>query len=273
MPSGPAPTCGRCRGRWTPRIATPRCGCTSRTSTITRSTRPAVGSVAIVAGMRAWTIIVSSTRPATAPSPRTCRKRVPSGSPPCSGKRRRTRLSIQICHQHMSRFFCPLIACCRCDMKRKKLKPRPVRKKLLRGKPPRTLAVHLLRPKPPAVLPRDKARPANNTTCDVYFSPNVPPAAPDVAGVVCHLSAEFSRGAEGSEGDQTFRWTHLLYVNADVDIRDTYPNAPANRVYVPDKNGTGFDIVFVEIVNRGTPAAYKRVFLDRRTPTWPTNEL
>lgn len=125
----------------------------------------------------------------------------------------------------------------------------------------------------PALPPRDKARPANNTTCDIYYSPNVPPAAPDVAGVTCTLLPNFQQGSEASEGDQTFRWTHVLYVDAGVDIRDSYPNAPVNRVYVPSKTGTGFNVVFVELVNRGTPGMYKRVFLSRLSVTFPTNEL
>jgi hypothetical protein len=85
--------------------------------------------------------------------------------------------------------------------------------------------------------------------------------------------ARFPQGQEASEGDVTFQWTHLLYLDADVDVRDSYPSAPSHRVYVPDQNGTGFDVVFVELVNRGTPASYKRVYLDRRSVTWPSNEL
>src|SRR5207237_168814 len=92
---------------------------------------------------------------------------------------------------------------------------------------------------PPAATQREAGRPANNTSCDIYFSPNVPPAAPDVAGQVCCLLPRFAAGSEASEGDQTFRWTHVLYLDAGVDVRDTYPNAPVHRVYVPDKNGTG----------------------------------
>jgi hypothetical protein len=125
----------------------------------------------------------------------------------------------------------------------------------------------------PALPVRDKARPANNTTCDIYYSPNVPPAAPDVAGIACTLIAHFEQGSATTEGDQTFRWTHILYVDATVDIRDSYPNAPVNRVYVPDKTATGFNVVFVELLNRGTPAMYKRVFLNRLSVTFPTNEL
>jgi hypothetical protein len=129
------------------------------------------------------------------------------------------------------------------------------------------------KPAPPGASVREKGRPANNTTCDIYISPNVPPSDPDTAGQPCALVARFQQGAEASEGDTELRWTHLLYLDAGVDVRDSYPNTPVNRVHVPDKDGTGFDVVFVETVNRGTPARYKRVFLDRRQPTWPTNEL
>ena len=135
---------------------------------------------------------------------------------------------------------------------------------------PKRKPVRVPKPKLPR---RDRARPANNTTCDIYHDPNVPPADPDVAGQACCLVARFHHGSEASEGDQTFRWTHLLYLDASVDVRDSYPNTPANRVYVPDQDGTGFDVVFVELVNRGKAARYKRVFLDRREVTWPTNEL
>jgi len=156
---------------------------------------------------------------------------------------------------------------------RKPKRPRPIRFKrppLPTGpghKPPHPGPRPL--PVPPGVLPREAGRPVANTTCDIYYSPN----APDVAAVPCNLSAEFEEGSEASVGNQTFRWTHLLYVDAAVDVRDSYPSNPANKVYVPDKNNTGFSVVFVELVNRGTPAAYKRVFLNRQAPTWPTSQL
>ena len=127
--------------------------------------------------------------------------------------------------------------------------------------------------KPPAVQQREKGRPANNTTCDIYFDPNAPPAAPDVAAVPCCLLPQFQMGSEHEEGDPTFRYSHLLYLASGTDIRDKYPNAPGNLVCVPDKTGTPFKVVFVELVNRGTPAAYIRVYLNRQAPTWPTQQL
>jgi hypothetical protein len=158
-------------------------------------------------------------------------------------------------------------------------KPAKVKFKRPLVRPPRQPQPHHPRlglpkiPLPPAVQPREQGLPAPNTTCDIYYSPNAPPAAPNVAGVACHLTARFVEGSEASVGSQTFRWTHLLYVTAAVDIRDTWPNVPANQVYIPDRNNTAFEVVFVELVNRGTAAAYKRVFLNRQTPTWPTGQL
>jgi hypothetical protein len=128
--------------------------------------------------------------------------------------------------------------------------------------------------KPPAgaAIPV-RGRPADNTTCDVYFGANAPPAGPDVAGIHCALLPAFNAGAESSEGDQTLRYTHVLTCNAGADIRDSYPAAPGNHVYIPDSSGTRFEVVFVELVNRGLASAYLRVYLDRQQPTWPTTQL
>lgn len=126
----------------------------------------------------------------------------------------------------------------------------------------------------PRLNRRRTPRPANNTTADFYLHGNTPPGTPDVAGIACALLARFADGQEASEGDTDFEWTHLLTCAATVDIRDVYPaSTNRHRVYVPDQDGTGFDVVFVELVNRGTATACKRVYLDRRAPPWPTNEL
>jgi hypothetical protein len=42
---------------------------------------------------------------------------------------------------------------------------------------------------------------------------------------------------------------------------------------VPDQNGTPFYVIFIEMVNKGTANVVKRVYLDRRAPTWPTNNI
>ena len=119
-----------------------------------------------------------------------------------------------------------------------------------------------------------------NTTCDIYRSGTAPPAAPSVAGVTCHLRPDWRGGQE--QGDRTtvvsnLTWTHALLVDAAVDIRDAYTGGLSattqDSVYVPDQNGTRFLVTFIERVFRGTPQDHKRVYLDRQTPSWPSNDV
>src|SRR5262249_28884507 len=120
---------------------------------------------------------------------------------------------------------------------------------------------------------------APNTTCDIYRAGNAPPAAPDVAVVPCVLSAAYDRGLEADEDVTAFRhkFPHALLVDAATDIRDAYSQGviagTADAVYVPDQNGTGFRVVFVERQQRGAAQDHKRVYVRRILPTWPTNEL
>lgn len=127
--------------------------------------------------------------------------------------------------------------------------------------------------RPVGSQPIVKPRPANNTTCDVYYNGVSPPAAASVAAVPCCLLPNFREGSEASEGDQAFRYTHVMTCSATVDIRDNYPTAPNSTLFVPDKTGNGWDIVFVETVNRGLPTVYKRIFLDRKSPVSFTGAL
>jgi len=70
------------------------------------------------------------------------------------------------------------------------------------GGPPRAI------PLPAGALPPAPAGlPAPNTTADLYVSPNAPPAAPDQAGVLVHLEAEFEMATQHSL-DPNFRWTN-----------------------------------------------------------------
>lgn len=117
-----------------------------------------------------------------------------------------------------------------------------------------------------------------NNTCDIYHSGVSPPAAPSVAGVACLLIPGFDRRTETGEGDAaTLRFTHTMLVDLLIDIRDAFNNfgvgATADTIYVPDKNGTPFLVVFVERLGRGTAHDYKQVYLDRKRPTWPTDNL
>ena len=50
-------------------------------------------------------------------------------------------------------------------------------------------------------------------------------------------------------------------------------DSPANHVYVPNKDGTCFEIVFVEVLERGKAGSFKRVYLERKSIPWPSEQL
>ena len=119
-----------------------------------------------------------------------------------------------------------------------------------------------------------------NTTCDIYRFGAMPPAAPSVAGVACYLRPDWRAGQEQGDrggGLAVIVWTHLLLVDAGVDIRDAYTGAMGrieqDTVYIPDQNGTAFKVNFIERVHRKEAEDHKRVYLDRQTPAWPTDEV
>jgi hypothetical protein len=119
-----------------------------------------------------------------------------------------------------------------------------------------------------------------NTTCDIYRAGRQPPQTPDVAGVNCFLQADWSGGQEHGEGrSATENYTHILYVDVAVDIRDAWgpvSTTQQDTVYIPDKNGTPFYVIFVERVFRGTANDSKRAYLQRYPGTvgiWPTENL
>jgi hypothetical protein len=126
---------------------------------------------------------------------------------------------------------------------------------------------------PGALPPAPLGLPAPNTTYDFYISPNDAPAAPDQSAIKVHLEAEFEMATQHSQLDPSFRWTHRAYVQDSEDVRDTWPAAPANKVYIPDKTGVAYTVVFVRVINRNTPSQYKRVFLKRQTVTWPSDNV
>jgi len=117
--------------------------------------------------------------------------------------------------------------------------------------------------------------PTTNTTCDIYRSGNNPPAPPDVPGVRCFLQPK------GTSTLTTQNYTHVMLVAPTTDIRDAYspgftPGAQADKVYVPNQNGTLFTVVLVRRAGRGTVLDHKQVLLLRTTGatiTWPTNDL
>ena len=88
------------------------------------------------------------------------------------------------------------------------------------------------------------------------------------------LEAAYEAGATGATG---LRYTHVLRADPTVDVRDGFndfgtPGA-ADQVAVPDAAGTAWDVVFVDRPQPGQAADVIRVFLCRRLPTYPTQEL
>ena len=108
-----------------------------------------------------------------------------------------------------------------------------------------------------------------NTTCDYFEDGHLPETdSPDLAAVPIFLDGDFMRGNLGID---KLRWTHLLKVKGNVEILAA--DSPANHVYVPNKDGTCFEIVFVEVLERGKAGSFKKIYLERKSITWPSEQL
>jgi len=108
-----------------------------------------------------------------------------------------------------------------------------------------------------------------NTTLDYFEGGHLPVTdLPSLESIPCFLDGDFMRGNLGID---KLHWTHLLQVAGDVEILAA--DSPANHVYVPDKDGTCFEIIFVEVIGRSRAGSFKRVFLERKAITWPSEEL
>lgn len=112
-----------------------------------------------------------------------------------------------------------------------------------------------------------------NTTCDIYRSGNAPPSSPAVAGAAIHITGNFTWRLEGGEGlAAELRYTHVMLVEAAVDVRDGFASFSSisgpDTVYVPDQNGIPLQVVFVERRQRGTAQDHKRVYLHRDRIDW-----
>src|SRR5436305_1644004 len=92
-----------------------------------------------------------------------------------------------------------------------------------------------------------------NTTCDVYRSSNSPPAAPDAAGVRIFLCEDVAEGARAKSIPAAV-WTHIALLDLSADVRHDpmTPFSPSDSIWVPDQNGTQFNVMLVVRVGRGT---------------------
>jgi hypothetical protein len=131
-----------------------------------------------------------------------------------------------------------------------------------------------------ALPPAPSGLPAPNITYDFFISPHAPQGNNPDTTSTGHLEAEFEMATQHSQLDPNFRWTHRMYVQDSDDVRDNFPAAPANTVYIPANGAandltqsTEFLVVFVGVLNRNTPQQYKRVFLKRQAPNWPTDYI
>ncbi len=127
----------------------------------------------------------------------------------------------------------------------------------------------------------------SNVKVDIYrsASPATPYALGNAASVSVpgYLQPRVQTGRHGTA--QWLKWTHILYLDSKVDVRDAYnsqldpgrDNTKADTVILNDATNstkTAFYVVFVEPALFGTPSAHLRVYLDRFQPaSWPTTAL
>jgi hypothetical protein len=114
-------------------------------------------------------------------------------------------------------------------------------------------------------------------TCSLYrpFGATMPTAT----GIRCRLVADLRGGRTSADGG--LFWSHYLIVDETVDVRDGCSRTPGaniityadgDEVRIPDASGTRYVVVWVEWVSRGTPRAFKRVYLLRHAAAW-TSEV
>jgi hypothetical protein len=117
------------------------------------------------------------------------------------------------------------------------------------------------------MVPMPNTTPAPpNTTCDVYHQGNAPPSPPDVAAVPVFLQGRFRNLKPTATVGP---YTHVMHVAIGVDVR----SGNNERVYIPNKNGTLFDVVFVQRIRAGGGNDYKEVYLNRQAVNWPSDNL
>jgi hypothetical protein len=110
---------------------------------------------------------------------------------------------------------------------------------------------------------------AANTTFDLYRAGSVPPAAPTVAGLAGYFESALPRAlAAGRQVDAWQRFTHRLLVGLSVDVRDLFDggnlaSGSPDSVFLPDRTGVRYRVVFIERRLRGTAFDHLCVYLSR----------
>lgn len=113
-----------------------------------------------------------------------------------------------------------------------------------------------------------------DASLEIYRGDALPPAAPAATTVPRSLEGAYDLGIAATDEAGTFRFTHVMLLDGDVDIRDNFDRFGVaglrDVVFLPDAAGTPFDVVYVE---RPVGVDFSRVYLNRRAPTWPTSDL
>jgi hypothetical protein len=121
------------------------------------------------------------------------------------------------------------------------------------------------------------AVPSPNTTCDIYRgnSQGPPVGSPDVSGVKITLIERFRNIKPPVEGIPPFGvYSHILYMPPTTDVRDGGATG-IDEIYIPNKNGTRFIVVWVARTGQGTALDIKVVYVyrDPAGTVFPTNDL
>src|SRR5438105_11492454 len=111
-----------------------------------------------------------------------------------------------------------------------------------------------------------------NVSVDIYHSANpaspYPGGTPAVSGVIGYLQPRVQTGRHGTAS--YLKWTHILYVDPSVDVRDAYnsqldparDNTKGDTVILTSADGsstTAFYVAFVEGALRTTTFSHLRV--------------
>jgi hypothetical protein len=125
---------------------------------------------------------------------------------------------------------------------------------------------------------------STNVAIDIWRNANLANPTPDVSNVPGILTEAFLEGrAVAMVPGVAAGFTHVLLVDSGTDIRDGYDGTYGNNpdyASIPSgaspANYTLFIVIMVE--GKGTTtanngAAYFKVYLDRITPEWPTNNV
>ncbi len=117
------------------------------------------------------------------------------------------------------------------------------------------------------------------TTCDIK---NGWGGADRATGVLCKHEPRVAEGRLHGAPGTVVLFSDEIDLDPSVDIRDGWTRtagsnaltyADGDEVRVPSGSSNKYVVVWVEIVNRGTPQALKRAYLLRHSANWGTVDM